>query len=316
MTGPPGPTSPRRDIQVLVSTYNGAAFVGEQLASLRQQTVARRIAVLVRDDGSVDDTVAVVRAFEPGDLSLELIEGDNMGVQASFQALLGAADRRCRVFLPSDQDDVWLPEKVEVAAAALADLKPDSPALYCGRSIVTDRHLGPRGLTNPAPRGPSWRNSLIQNIAPGHTMAFNRPLLDLAAATLPPEAAIMHDHWLYALAAGLGHVVFDPVPHALYRGHGNNEIGYAVGLRGQFERILRVVTLDRSIYTRQDRGLAAAIADRLAPRDRAALEGFLDQGRWRCRLTYLLRFPLVHQSRMAAITCTVLFALGRYRDQG
>jgi len=206
-------SGPRR-LQVLMATYNGAAYLTAQLASLKAQTVAQEIQLLIRDDGSTDATLDLIREFDPGPLSLDVITGDHIGVIASFRRLLDQADPACQAILFCDQDDVWRPEKAEAAAAALALLDPACPGLYCGRSVVTDANLNPVGLIDSAPRGPSWRNALVQNISPGHTMALNPALARLVADTLDPATAIMHDNWTYAVAAGLGQVVFDPEPHA------------------------------------------------------------------------------------------------------
>ncbi|MDR1214416.1 MAG: glycosyltransferase [Propionibacteriaceae bacterium] len=302
-----------RPIQVLLATYNGAAHVEQQLDSLRRQTVADQMTVLVRDDASTDGTVAVVRDFDPGPLALELIPGDHLGAAASFLDLLRRADLSCPTTMLCDQDDHWDPDKAEIAAAALAGLDPGRPGLYCCRSVVTDAQLNPVGLTDLAPRGPSFRNSLVQIIASGHTMALNPRLVELARQTMDPAAAVMHDNWIYCLAAGLGQVVFDPEPHVRYRIHSGNEMGFTVGWRRELERLGRLLRSDRSQLTRQARALAQVIGDDLAEADRSALLGFIDQSSLAQRLSYLARFPLVLQRRSTALASTWSYLVGRFR---
>ncbi|MDR0417429.1 MAG: glycosyltransferase [Propionibacteriaceae bacterium] len=302
-----------RRIQILLATYNGAAFVGQQLESLRAQTTASQIKVLVRDDGSSDETVALVAAFDPGPLEIRLSEGPHAGPAGSFLALLEAADPACDCVMLCDQDDYWEPDKAEIAAAALARLDPDQPGLYCCRSVVTDDHLRPVGLTDLVPLGPSFRNALVQIIASGHTMALNQSLVRLTCRTLQPEAAVMHDNWIYCLAAGLGQVVFDPTPHVRYRIHGQNKMGFNVGWRRALQRVGRLFSSDRRQLTRQAQALAQTIGTELRLSDRAILMGFLDQDRLANRLRYLVRHPLTFQRRSTGVVNTVLFALGRFR---
>jgi hypothetical protein len=312
MTGDAVPA--RRDIQVLMSTYNGTRFLGEQLTSLRDQDVADRVRVLVRDDGSTDGTPDLVRDFDPGGLAVDVITGANLGVIASFRELLRAADRGCDVFLLCDQDDVWLVDKVRCAADAVLALPADMPGLYCGRSLVVDRSLHRIGVTASVPHGPSLANALVQNIAPGHTMAMNRAMLDLAAATLRPDRVVMHDCWLYALGCAVGRVVVDETPRALYRQYGANEVGYRTTPWGRaWGGVVRLFTLDRSQWTRQALELRQAVGARMSDADRALLDAFLDQRILGTRLAYLRRYGLVYQRRTRPVVASVLFALGRYR---
>jgi glycosyltransferase involved in cell wall biosynthesis len=303
-----------RDIQVLLPTFNGARFIGEQLASLRAQTAAPRMKLLVRDDASTDGTPDLVRAFEPGDLLIEFVEGPHAGAVGSFLELLRAADPAAAVVMFCDQDDVWDPDKVEIAVQALEAVEPGVPALYCGRSVITDEGLRELGVIDDAPHGPSWRNALVQNIAPGHTMAMNAPLAALVARTLDPARAIMHDNWAYAVAAGLGRVVFDPVPHARYRHHAANELGYA-GRRSLVQKLAWLVAFDRSVWTLEAQALWDAVGDRLAPARRDELAAFLDQATFGSRLRSLRRYPLVFQKPSTAFVNSVLYLLGRFRPR-
>ncbi len=241
-----------RDVLILLSAHDGERYLTQQIDSLKAQTIARRIHLLVRDDGSTDSTSAILAAIDPGLLEIEIVTGPNLGARDSFAALMELAGDDFPLIMFCDQDDVWLPDKVEAALSCLDGLPTEVPALYCGRSFLTDQDLAVIGETEPAPLTIDLHQAIFHNIAPGHTMAFNQALLRLGRDTIGP-AAIMHDWWLYCLAAGLGRVVFDPVSHAWYRQHGGNEIGYAVGpwqrLRQKADRLLHE---DRSmiIHTR------------------------------------------------------------------
>lgn len=302
---------PDRDILILLSAHNGEVFLPAQLESLRTQSVADRIRLVIRDDGSTDSTVDLITSMNLAPLSVEIVEGTNLGARDSFSALICEAPRDFPVIMTCDQDDVWMPDKAEIAARAIAGASV--PTLYCGRSITTDSDLMEIGVTDDVPLGPSLHSALFQNIAPGHTMAFNPALADLYRRTINPHA-IMHDWWLYLLAAGVGTVIFDPVPHAYYRLHSSNEIGYGTTMASKLWRdVKRLVNDDRSSLTWQAEALQEAIGVDLSPQDRTMLHAFLDQRSLRSRWRYLRRYPMVTQSRRPPWTSTLLFLLGRYR---
>jgi len=306
-------TAHDRDILILLSAYNGEGYLPAQLESLQAQTVADRIHVTIRDDGSTDSTVSLIESMALEPLSVEVVRGKNLGPRDSFSTLICGADPSFSTIMLCDQDDVWMPDKAEIASRTIAG--STVPALYCGRSITTDADLTPVGVTDDAPNGPSLRAALFSNIAPGHTMTFNRALADLYRRTINPQA-IMHDWWLYLLAAGVGTVVFDSEPHAYYRLHISNEIGYGTTWASKLWRdAKRLITEDRSALTRQAEALWVEIGPDLNPDDRTMLSAFLDQHSLTSRWGYLRRYPMISQQRRPPWTSTLLFLLGRYRER-
>ena len=104
-------------VSVAMATYNGSAHVAEQLASILEQ-LGPRDEVVVVDDASTDDTLAVLRSFE--DPRLRVVESPvNRGYVRAFESAL--AEVRGEIVLLADQDDVWLPGRVELLARALVD---------------------------------------------------------------------------------------------------------------------------------------------------------------------------------------------------
>jgi len=302
-----------RDILILLSAHDGEDFLPAQLESLQAQTVADRIHLVIRDDGSADSTVSLLTSMDLAPLTVEVVQGENLGARDSFSALICAAGPGYPTIMLCDQDDMWMPDKAEIAAHALAGAS--LPTLYCGRSIITDANLTPVGVTDDAPLGPSLHAALFQNIAPGHTMAFNPALADLYRRTINPHA-IMHDWWLYLLAAGVGTVIVDPVPHAYYRLHSSNEVGYGTTWVSKLVRdVKRLVTEDRSSLTQQAQALCESIGPELSEEDSRMLRAFLDQDSVKSRWAYLRRYPMVSQQRRPPWTSTLLFLLGRYRNR-
>lgn len=215
----------RARIAVLLSTYDGAPFLGDQLASLLAQTCADWT-MLWRDDGSRDGTPETVTAWMRGagrGRCRAIGPPGHLGPTPSFMVLLrAAADADLVAF--ADQDDVWLPEKLARGAAALDAVPPGTPALYCARQVLVDAGLGRIGVSAPI-RPLGFPAALTQNVATGCTVMMNRAAAALIAGSEPPSTSL-HDWWSYlvVVAAG-GRLVVDPAPVVLYRQHPGNLVG-------------------------------------------------------------------------------------------
>lgn len=199
-------------ISVCVATYNGARHVLVQLQSILPQ-LSGDDELIVSDDGSTDATREVVRGI--GDARIVQTEGPRAGVVRNFEHALRQA--RGDVIFLCDQDDIWLPQKVERVMQALdeADL------------VVTDCRVVDDALNELHPsffRLNGSRPGLLRNLAKngylGCCMAMRRTVLE---AALPfPEGIAMHDWWIGLVAERTGRVRFLDEPLSLYRRHGNN----------------------------------------------------------------------------------------------
>jgi glycosyltransferase involved in cell wall biosynthesis len=213
-------------ITILLSTYNGEKYLPSQLESfLNQSGVDWCLAW--RDDGSEDNTVAVMQAFTrlagPERCVQSPSSGPHLGAAASFLLLL--AENQDSPYLAfADQDDFWLPEKLQRSLAHLGP--PDGkPALYCARQILTDDDFSYPTPSMKFPGTPGFPASLAQNVATGNTVVMNDAAAKLVSAIPPPEAS-NHDWWSYILVSACGgRVVYDEIPSMLYRQHAKNTIG-------------------------------------------------------------------------------------------
>lgn len=216
---------PAPRVIVLMSTYNGARYVVEQLHSILVQIpVGGRI--VVRDDGSGDDTVAVIQAL--GDERIAVTCGPNLGFGPSFLTLLAGAPPDADMVMFADQDDVWLPGKIARAWQMLQSFG-DQPALYGSAQMLADGELRPLHPTRRWAHAPSFEGALAENMITGCTAALNRPAVRLLQRAGVPQGVHFHDWWLYLVVSAFGQVVFDPEPTLLYRQHGANQIGHGVG---------------------------------------------------------------------------------------
>jgi len=209
-------------VQVLLSTYNGRRYLPELLGSIFQQCDVS-VEVLARDDGSTDGTWEFLEA-QRQTAALTTYRGPHLGVVGSFFWLLRHSSPDADYIALADQDDVWLPDKLARAVALLHPADSTLPAMYCSRLTLVDADLRVLALSEGAPRGPSFENSLVQNIAPGCTMVLNRAALAELLRGFP-EAATLHDWWIYQVIAGMGRVVYDDESRILYRQHSGNVVG-------------------------------------------------------------------------------------------
>jgi glycosyltransferase involved in cell wall biosynthesis len=213
------------DVAVLLCTFNGARFLPAQLESIRRQTF-RDWRIVASDDGSRDDTKAILAAFRDVVPGTQVLDGPRLGFRRNFLSLacnpLAEADHVAFC----DQDDVWNDDKLERALQALATVPAGVPAVYCSRTTLIDAAGRVIGASPLFRRPPSFRNALTQNIAGGNTMVLNRAARDILRAVGDSVEVPSHDWWTYiAVTAVEGHVIYDPVPTVAYRQHGGNTIG-------------------------------------------------------------------------------------------
>ncbi len=225
-------------VEILLPTFNGAEFLREQLDSLLAQDYPN-LAITVRDDGSTDGTLNILDEYARSPF-VAVTQGPHVGYPEVFFRLLEAASPTSEYFAFADQDDVWLAQKLSRAVRILGESGLNNqPALYCARCVIVDAALQPQGFTPLPRRGPSFANSLVQNIATGCTILLNRQARDVLASR-PPAKFFAHDWWCYQVISGLGHVIYDPETVLLYRQHGANNMGIGMTpVRRLWSRIRR-----------------------------------------------------------------------------
>ncbi len=301
-------------VAILLSTYDGSAYLGEQLQSLLGQT-HQRWTLFWRDDGSTDATVAIMNRFAEGPgfgRCRRVADDGHLGITASFLTLLRQVpDDHVVAF--ADQDDVWLPLKLERGLLALGDPHSVRPALYCARQTLVDGSLNRLGLSPRLARMPSFPAALTQNIATGCTVMLNPAARSLIAGSHLPGGTL-HDWWSYLLvgAAG-GRLIADPVPVVLYRQHPRNAVGapHSVLRRGLMA-LRRGPDAFMTLFRRHVEELAeqAALLSPQARAELALLQASL-HGNGLTRLRALLRLPqLIRQTRLETLLFRIWFLIG------
>ncbi|MFV3406706.1 glycosyltransferase family 2 protein [Pseudomonas sp. NY15463] len=239
---PTGPTGNVAHVAILMCTYNGAKFLPQQLESFVRQTHTQW-SLHVSDDGSSDETLSLLETYTLSNRrqKCQVIEGPRAGFVRNFLSLSCRSDIQADYYAWSDQDDIWKDEKLEVAVKWMQEVPPHIPAIYCGRTQLIDEDNSHIGMSPNFSRPPHFKNALIQSIAGGNTMLFNkaaRALIVKAGAHLTVPS---HDWWCYQLVCGAGGIVhYDPVPQVLYRQHTGNIIGSNADWRARAQRLVMV----------------------------------------------------------------------------
>ena len=211
-------------IQILMSAYNGEKYIEEQITSLiNNKKDDMQLSLLVRDDGSSDNTVSIVKKMQKQKLiDIALLEEANIGVTKSFLKLIKMASPADLYFF-CDQDDVWLADKISMAQRAMRDTSV--PELYIADYYLTDGELNIiEECAFPKEKKHTLLQILFANVSPGCAMAFNRALLQEMQRVLPEDVP-MHDLYALAVAYCSGKVYHIHAPLLYYRQHGNNTEG-------------------------------------------------------------------------------------------
>ena len=298
-------------VNVLLPIYNGARYLCEQLESIETQTlpVAQ---ITVRDDGSTDGSDALVREWAKGRSNVRWLQGPRLGAVNSFFALLESCEDECEYFAFADQDDVWLPDKIERAVASLGGDGTEEPAMYCSRVEYVDESLRHIGYSR-IPKKIDFTNALVENVATGCTVVLNRSARNLIRKQVP-QKTLMHDWWCYLVVSAFGRVVFDERPGIKYRQHAGNVIGgtssrvelFRQGIGRFVGRPPRVSLSDQAIE------FSRCFGESLTQQKRAILDRFLTvRGNLWARLYYNATMDVRRQSWIDTATLRTMILMGR-----
>ncbi len=218
-------------VDILLATCEGEKFLAQQLDSILSQTHTN-IRIIIRDDASKDKTLLIIQEYAARyPEKIQYIHGkERVGVKANFSALMESSTASYVMF--SDQDDVWMPQKIEKTLKHMLSLELNDrnhPFLVHTDLVVVDEHLN---ILNPSfwkyanlkpAHDESLNRLLSQNVVTGCTMMVNRLLIELAKPI--PEETFMHDWWLALTAAAFGKIGVLDEPTMYYRQHGKNALG-------------------------------------------------------------------------------------------
>ncbi len=216
-------------IAVLMSTYNGEKYLREQIDSILTQ---KRVEVylFVRDDVSSDGTVSILEEYKKKNKLTYVIGKKNTGAGCSFLHLLYKTPEGFDYYAWSDQDDVWLDDKLE---SAVNMLNESGKQLYMSNLMCVDKDLNEIGLRNNTPADTSVYSIMCENQTNGCTMVFTQGFRNqLVEVSRRPKDSLFasryHDTWTGMVGAIEDEIVYDFSQHILYRQHEANEVGSIV----------------------------------------------------------------------------------------
>lgn len=211
-------------LAVLMATYNGQTYLQAQIDSILDQKTDIPFDLIVRDDGSTDDTVQILETYQEKGL-LTYYTGKNLGAARSFIDLL-CSNPGYAYYAFADQDDVWEPGKLNKGLQAVSPVS--GPALYCTNAALVDSQLQSLGR-NTHREKPTYNLVSVlclASCAQGCTSVFNKALAQVIQGRSIPDVFIMHDSLVTCLCALIdGTIIYDHDASMQYRMHGSNVFG-------------------------------------------------------------------------------------------
>ncbi len=222
------------NIAILMAVFNGEKYISEQINSILTQTETRWT-LFIHDDGSTDRTPEIINHYKKHypDRICILPGPPSHSAKNNFFFLMNQVQAPYIMFC--DQDDIWLPHKVEITLKRMHALENeirnhDAPLLVFSDLCVVDCNLKPIADRISAyqkldPHHIRTKDLMIQNVITGCTIMINNPLLKIAIKIKNSENIIMHDWWCALIASYYGQISFIDDALVMYRQHGNNSIG-------------------------------------------------------------------------------------------
>ena len=268
-------TDPDAPVTILLASYRGARFIGAQLDSIAAQT-HRDWQLIVSDDGSDDGTPKIIADFAASRPAgqVRIVRGPSRGATQNFLHLLSIAPDGPIAF--SDQDDVWFPDKLARALAALSHHQ--GPAHYAARTVIADHDLRPLAPSRHFRRPLGFRNALVQAIMAGNTSVFNAPAAAILRRCVGPAQQHdleAHDWWAYQVTAGAGAaLIHDAVPALLYRQHPQSVMGRNDTVKALSQRVGMLLAGEYGAWLAANHAALQVVRSELLPENRRILDRF------------------------------------------
>lgn len=288
-------------ILVMMSTYNGEMYIRTQIDSLFAQKGVD-VTLLVRDDGSSDGTMDILKSYKEKGCKIHYYEGENVGPALSFIDLLfNVADvKKYDYFAFCDQDDYWLDDKLYAAVEQLGLMDNEIPLLYYSRTQLVNEKLEPiMSCSSPHVESSSFEQALICSNAIGCTMCFNSKLMDMALQYRPKQIT-MHDAWIHKICLAMGGKVFyDSNPHICYRQHGGNVVGGTISFKKRWTRHVLSFLKGSQIRKKTIQELYRGFGENMPVENRQLCELYVNYDKsFFCKLKLLIKKTKIQDARV------------------
>lgn len=215
-------------IDILLATYNGEKYVQEQIESILNQTY-KNIHLIISDDVSTDGTREILKQYEENKNITIYYQSQNLGYIKNFEFLISKVENN--IYMLSDQDDVWLPEKIEKTFSVLkkenadmvfSDLKVVDQNLKELYASFNDYMLLSKKIKKYI--NTKYLNYLY-NCVTGCTIMSKKAYIKYILPIPNKSKYVVHDYWMSLMISINGKLAYLPEQTILYRQHGDNQIG-------------------------------------------------------------------------------------------
>ena len=214
-------------VDILMATYNGEKYLKEQLESILNQTYTN-IRLLINDDCSTDKTIEILKEYEQKDNRIYVqYNKENLGSIKNFENLLSRVENK--YFMLADQDDVWMPQKVEKSLDKItkenADLVfTDLEAVDENLKTITPSVVRYMGFKKNIDKYNDYKLVFLRNCVTGCTIISKKELIK-KYIPIPNKEPMVHDWWMALMIAQDGKLAFLDEPTIKYRQHSKNQLG-------------------------------------------------------------------------------------------
>ncbi|WP_245399054.1 glycosyltransferase family 2 protein [Pseudomonas syringae] len=303
------------DVAILMCTYNGAAYLHEQLESFRAQSF-QNWTLYVSDDASTDATRSILADYQRhwGERKMVIFDGPCQGFGKNFISLLKRPEIQARYYAFSDQDDIWFSDKLERSVKRLETVTEKTPGLYCSRTRLIDANGKVIGFSPLFSRPTSFRNALVQSIAGANTMLVNHAARE-GLMLIPNDATIVAHDWLtYIIVTACGgEAIYDSEPSLDYRQHSGNLIGANSSFSDRVARFRKMLSGRFAEWNDTNIQILNALSHGISKDSQAALQHFASGRHLKLpeRMCEVYKSGVYRQTTAGNISLIVAALLGR-----
>lgn len=305
----------RNTVVILLCTYNGAEYLRPQLDSIIAQDY-QNWALHAFDDGSTDDTLEILAEYQNrlGPNKLKIHEGPRKGYAKNFHLACHKTILLGDFFAFSDQDDVWKPNKLNKAMRTLELHSEKSVCLFATRTQLIDSDGKVIGFSKAPKRPVKFENAIIENVAGGNTMVFNKALARLFCEIPGNVDIISHDWTLYQLVTGAGgNFVFSDTPYVLYRQHQSNSVGANNNFLAKLYRLLSFLRGNYRHWISVNCESLAHVSTNFELSSRETIENLnrVRNGNFWMRLKFIINCNIYRQHRLESVLVYIGLFFGK-----
>lgn len=283
---------------IIISAFNAEKYIKEQIESIFAQKNVD-IKIWIRDDGSTDATLSLLKKLYGNDSRMKITSGQNLGAAESFIEAIFACDFVCDYYGFSDADDVWIDDKMEYSIEIIKKQSFDKPVAAVTRLKIVDQYLNPIGYTEVPRKGLSFRNALVQTVASGASTTMNQAAFKILRIARP-SFVVMHDAWTYLVITAFGQFYYGESPKLLYRQHASNVFGANYSWRKKVKNRANRFFVPNDSYFHQAEEFYKLYGERLDCKTKKDISNYLNyKNSFYKRLRFVF-FPSITRQKFAS----------------